>query len=473
MAAQLWQTLPPDLVRAADEQGLRKWVHWPSLPPARYGDRHLQAAMIDRLPSSLAERNAGLLVLACHENGFVRERALAKLTEIASPAALTLLALRLSDWVDPVRRQAEVTWSRLLSPAHLERAIAALPTILGLLTRKRMDFERIWRPFASIFETSAGHEALLACLTGNDERVSRSAFFALGHLEERPNRWLETALSSPVAWVRLEAARLLADASGVSRLDPGLLLQMTRDPFHRVRQVALEIVKAAFPHYLEQVVRQGLVDRNAAIRQDCQSALVLIMDVDPVPLYHAWLEQEASPSEQAAALFGLAETGGRDERPRFEAFLASPFAQIRAAAVLGWSRFAEDGDVPTLFGLLGDRSPRVVRAAEVALQKLPWPPESLVAAVGAAASHATGLAAISLSRRLGMAGKLEVLMAAAGLPDAQVKAKAQYWIAKELPRRWLFTGISPLQKRQLLQRLDDRPLLLQPLVEKQLRSILS
>ncbi|MCP3962395.1 MAG: hypothetical protein GY719_31520 [bacterium] len=426
-----------------------------------------------RLPDSGPGRVAGLVLMACHDNGYVRQCAVEGLATIATAESLGVLTMRLDDWVGVVRQRAFDAWSGLLLPEHVDVVVEALPLIWRIQTHQRIDGDHLWKPLCDLLSTPEGHSALLAGLAGNRMTVGRAALRAILKLDHRPDGWLSLALRSADASIQFQAARAL-----VARADPDALARHLDTLFEarlsRNRHLALDVCASFFPDRLEEFWRKGLLDRSPGLRRRCQEGLVLQMDIDPVPLYRACLEEDLRASQRASALLGLAETSDVHDRPIFEAFVEAPTMRVRAAAVVGLGRLAQDGDAVVFLDFLRDPSARVVRAAESVLPRLPWTSRQLAEAFGKTESAAGRLAMVRLAFRLSAWDRTLFLMDALGDPDPRVRASASGALQHVVfnPRGWGAGRPTPEQRRDLEARLRSRARSLGQGVEQRLRFLL-
>lgn len=434
-----------------------------------YSRTACQKALIDALPADSAARNAGLIFLARHSSGFVRERAVGALSEVATPTACALVALCLDDWVRNVRLRAGEAWVRVLCAESAGAVALALPEIFRILQRQLIDQPAAWGPLSGLLETSAGGRALLEALDDSDQKVARAAWTAIETLAARPEGWLAAGLAHRNHWVRLKATLSLVAGSQ----DPApQLQQLWRDRFLPIRKLSFAAAEERFPELLGTMVREGLLDSAADLRQLCQEELVMRLDREPAALYRSALAGEVGTKRRAAALVGLGETGGRQDRKIFLTHLAALSPRVRAAAVAAFGRLSDAADTEMFFSLLGDPSPRVARAAASVLQTLDWNPQDLAAAYRTAGTRAAGLAAIALSARFSVPVRLAFLMEVAGDREAVVASQAFQTLAPWMGQGWHFTRLGPTEKERLADLFEIHSGTLDPPLERWLRKSL-
>ena len=214
-----------------------------------------------------------------------------------------------------------------------------------------------------------------------------------------------------MSWSGSRAARTLAAQVDEQALAE-LLDRLMGDPFPPLRRLAFKICEESATHRLEAFARAGLFDRSAALRESCQETLVMRFDVEPSMIYRDAPFESFSPSRLASTLLGLAETGGVEDLPVFQAYCDSRYACVRAAAVFGLGRLAQDGEASQFFHRLRDPSPRVVRVARAVLKRIAWNPGLLREAFRATETTAVRKELVKLGFRLSLWDRILFLLEA-------------------------------------------------------------
>lgn len=448
----------------------RRWIEAQQATPV---DHQQQVAMVDRLPASGDGRVAGLVLLACHINGFVRQRAVEGLAAQPTAEALGVLTVRLDDWVEVIRRRTFEVWIGLLASEPVDVVVEALPLIWSLWARRRLDRKRLWPPVAELLSSRAGRRALLDGLGSSRIQVARAALTAILKLETRPEGWLPVALASADLSIQFHTARtLVAEAEHALLVDH--LGTLFAAPFAPIRRLALDVCERHAPEQLEARAREGLFDRSVTIRRRCQETLVLDLDIDPLPIYRSGLEKQLTRTRCTSALFGLAETGDASDRPIFEAYVDSPGPRVRAAAVAGLGRVARPDEAEVFWRFLHDPSARVVRVTERILHRLRWGLPQLTEVYGQTESALGRRALVDLAVRLSGWDRILFLIDALRDPDPMARTNAQQFLQSALysARGWGFGKPTPEQQRDLEARLRFPSELFGPEFDRQLRFIL-
>ena len=418
---QEWSTEP---WTELDQRIRNQW--WYSLGRGEPKAEHI----ISKLPEQGPARAAGLVLLASHRSGFVRELALTGLGEQDSQTAFAALTLRLSDWVEPVRSRAQMVWTERVNTLAPEILVETLPLIHRMEKRERTDKEAIRGVLQTRFQSLDCRQALISCLQRSRPATARAALAEISALQLPLASWLDPALAHGDSVIRLRAAEALLqdEPHGESPGKvPGLkhrLPSLIEDSFSPIRWRALETYRERFPEELEAVLVKLLFDRATALRQACQEQLMMDFDTDPARIYRAALANEQPPRKLAITLLGLRETGSWEDRARFEEHLDSESPRVRASAVVGLGRFSEAHELEAFFRTMDDPSPQVCRAALNVFRGTVWTMPRIGELYGQIASIAGRSSMVCLATNLAFWDSVCFLLTAAEDPDPHVQRVA-------------------------------------------------
>lgn len=392
---------------------------------------------------------AYLALASFHPDGYVREAAVRRLDRHDSGREIPYLLLRLSDWVEPVRRLAAESLSRRLTPHHTRAWVDALPVLVGISSRQRPDVRLIRAQVLKLLSLSGQPDVLDDALAAPDVRVRRAAHrFAREAGGPLALRAARHASGDVDVRIRLDTARALHRGD----LDaPDLAREMATDPAMGVRREALlALLVHAWPG-ADDALEVGLLDLHASVRETARYFATQRASGDRAyaPLYRSALEQADRATEVRAALGGLAETGTPGDAALARPFLTDPRATVRAAAVRAVGALAPAASPEALPAALYDSSGRVVRAAAQILAS----GGSARADVAAALADAFGESDSEPSRRallleiarLPPWAALPHLLRATAKPDTRGLAieRLGRWVD---PRCQVFTRPSPAER---------------------------
>ena len=319
------------------------------------------------------DRAALLRLASMHPSGYVREAAIIAMNEHPAADDLPFLAVRASDWVEPVRRLAYDSIRRRLVPEFLPVLVQSLPLLQGLQVRKRFDAAELMPDVEQSLDCEAGHRLLRSALNSEELGIRRCAF-ELGARLCLDEGFLRSALDSSDQMVRLRAARRVLSGDWEA-LASKLLDSLASDAYPAIRRLALESCGRFDSDGGLCRFEAGALDTSRSIRELCQQALMFEFDRDVVEIYSEILRrkqaEEGEPPTQrlVASLDGLREMGGAEDALLAETYLEHRSPSVRAAALRLLTRFDAASHTSIAFKALRDPSPSVCRAAIQIVEK--------------------------------------------------------------------------------------------------------
>jgi hypothetical protein len=322
---------------------------------------------IRALPEDTETDVFGLLSL--NGSGRAREAAVERLATRGA-AALPWLLLRANDWIRPVAERADAAVRALLSPAHVDAWVAALPEAYALASGGRRP-GALARDVAAFLGGRDAAPAVLAALTRlfyEDRQVARWAFDVLAE-----GRWVpETELIEKAQWAddavtRHHAAKLLSRA-GEDAVRAAS--HMARDASSRVRAEYLRHLAEILGPDAWTELHDALLDPSANVRALAVHHLRILGAFDPAEFYRAAAARPANARPTVVALRGLEEYGEAQDAQLALAYTISLRPRVRAAAVEAYAALAAAPDPDFAIRMLDDRHARVREAAKRAVARL-------------------------------------------------------------------------------------------------------
>lgn len=300
-----------------------------------------------------------LLLAACHPDGFVREAAVAAISEVDDVVVLPTLALRAADWVPEVRDRARRVCRRYLDHAPTEAITILAPVALALRDRQAGG----WLADALDGLLRDGpSEALATALAAKDWRTRRAAHI-IGLNSDRVGvdqmvRAATTDSDLPIRIMCAEAAIRAARAVGNRDVPRRLLAGGTA-------AVRAEAVRALGAAGEVGPATEALTDRSAFVRATAQ-AIVRRAGTNPASRYRALLAAQQPPNPSVIA--GLGETGNHSDTDLLRPWLAHPASRGRAEAVRALRRHGCTSP-QLLLPLLTDPISSVTRQVTLSLRR--------------------------------------------------------------------------------------------------------
>ncbi|MFJ8012248.1 HEAT repeat domain-containing protein [Streptomyces sp. NPDC096339] len=357
------------------------------------------------------------VVALCHPDGYVREGAL------RSPEpALELVAIRCTDWVPAVRKQARRVLHAVLDADPAGTVLRLTPLLLRLGRREH----GAWA--LELLPAALRGDRLRAELRESADLPTRrfAARLSLesGDFGARELARLASAeLDPPTArmWADAALAAMAADGPDDQAVD---FLLGAHIPMVRATGVtALRRAGRAAEAGEHLTDRSGLVRACArwAVRQD---------GGDPYASYRELVTDPARVTPYAVS--GFAECARREDGPLLRALLGHPGGPVRAAAVAGL-RLLDADDEQLLRPLLDDPSPAVAREVCRSLRATagPLPADWLTARVAPDRPTHTRRAAFHLLRDQGGTAALRAAVTLLDVRDPGLRL-----LAEDTVRTW-------------------------------------
>lgn len=345
---QIVRELSPDEYPRLDELSRTGW--WEEGPSDRLGPGEDLVPWLGPAPHLL-----GPLVLAsCRQSGYLRERAIEVLDGIETGEELPALLVRLSDWVEPVRRRAEAAVARRVRADRLEWFLTCLPLLTRLRDRRRSRESSALGAAFGLLSSPAARGTMLSAL-GSPCRQTRRA--AIGVLlkpsASADEELLRRLLVSSDEILRLRGLQQLIDSGAPERI-----VALLADRFPPIRVLALRTLLRLDPARAGEVLPVALLDRHGGMRSVAQ--------------YHwkrAGLGEardfylERLPSAGYAAIRGLGEVGCVDDVDALLPFLDSERSALVRAAIAAVGALDAKNRTELLLAQLTSEHPGPSRAA--------------------------------------------------------------------------------------------------------------
>lgn len=359
-ASAMLATWPADDFIALDER-LRRATSWWHMS----GDVPSPGGRGDEDPTHC---QAAAFVVACHADGFVRERALLALADLPGRLTLAAALLRCDDWVEPVRRAARDALSGMLPRASDGDVFGVLELVLDLRARKR--FGEMASAIVDVeLESPRQRDARWRALS--DARVSvRAEALAIVLRADRDRRDDALALAARDAHPAIARTALAHAAQVDDALARTIVDRTLRHRLGSVRAAALRVAIDQRGDDVVPLVRDALFDPTPAVR-NAAAHMLRSRDIDPVEIWRTSVG-DMDDGRARIALAALAEYATAADAPMLRAWLqrVGPRSRMHVLRALARSGPASR---PDLVAALSDPAPRVVDVALRLLEALAEP----------------------------------------------------------------------------------------------------
>ena len=273
-----------------------------------------------------------------HYNGRVREAALKRAADLASPLLLPAAVGRLNDWVPQVRLRARDLVLRLLPLADANTALQCIPAIQHLKQAGRDDHSAWISLFEQALVDLAGGPRLVAGIRDPDSFVARTCYRLVEEYGlATPAMRISQALSRDAdIVVARHAVAALGQLEGDARAESTKLA--LRSHIGMVRAVALRSLLAEDGNEHEALAVDMLADSYDWVRL-VAAAYLGRRGIDSAAIHAARLASpETTVAVLRASLMGLAESGAAHHIDAVRGMTAHPSARVQVQAYLAWLR---------------------------------------------------------------------------------------------------------------------------------------
>jgi HEAT repeat protein len=345
--------------------GLGRIVHYET--PAADALRGITRDDVWRLKVSAANASACFGLLSFHGNGWVREAALDRLSSITDGKEIPFLLYRSNDWVELVAKKAAALLEERLNTVPVRRFSQHLPILFQLRSRQRgylSEFQvrlldRIAREEEIGFLADAAHNAKTVGLRRWILSIAAAA------ADSRPDTgsFLKELRSDSDPIVRANAwARIWKTPTAAADFRDGL-----NDSWPAIRRRCLEALCDSNPAIHQSILHTSLFDSSSMVRATARHYLGKIPGADPDQVYRNRLK--AGDATPPAALFGISESGHKEDVELLRPFLSASRVSLRRAAVLAIGHLDGAAFGAEIKAALRDKSRGVSKAARLVLEK--------------------------------------------------------------------------------------------------------
>jgi HEAT repeat protein len=306
-------------------------------------------------------------LLSYHGNGWVREAALDRLGQLGDGREIPFLLYRANDWVEIVAKKARDQLHARIEERPIRQFSVHLPVIFQLRSRVRGHMTEL--------------QAELAARLSKEEQIEFLEEIAGQAAKPVFRRWV-LSLASSSSNTRPEAAalslRLQKDRDPIVRLiawestwrkepDEKVLRDGVNDAWPTIRRRSLELLCVRPKDRHKELLVSALFDSSSMVRGTARYFLNKIGIANVAPIYRDHLA--SADNKTSAAIFGISETGNKDDTALLRPLLAHPRIAIRRAALLGIGHLDPTGFLPELKIALLDPSRGVSKSARQVLMK--------------------------------------------------------------------------------------------------------
>lgn len=271
-----------------------------------------------------------LAISSLNGSGYVREKAVKKLTQVDSPRAIQFLIYRLADWVLPVRQAALNGIDNYKTTDYIDSLIESLPIFEWLQKVERTDLSGIYQDIVEFIAIT-------------------NRTYVIDNFKKYPDKLrilLARHISSSLREDSQELKQFLTDKHFLIRnlainhfdkLGQAEIKQLLHDKSANVRLQTLYCLKDQ--NGFEITVKKFLADNSATIRHFARFRLKR-SNIDFAKFYN---DNLLSNYQVSGSLSGLAETDGKQYSNTVKSYLDDKKVRVKKAAFLALSKLDEEG----------------------------------------------------------------------------------------------------------------------------------
>jgi HEAT repeat protein len=270
-----------------------------------------------------------LAISSLNGSGYVREKAVKKLSEVDSPRAIQFLIYRLADWVLPVRQAAQKEIDNYKTTIYIDSLIENLPIFEWLQKVERTDLSGIYQDIIGFI-------------------ASTNRTYVIDNFNKYPDKLrilLARHISSSLRENSQELNLFLTDnhflirnlaISHFDQLRQTEIEQLLNDKSANVRLQTLYCLKNQ--NGFEATAKNFIADNSATIRHFARFTLKQ-SNIDFAKFYNNNLEEK---KQVIGSLSGLAETEAKQYSVTVKSYLKDKKIKVKKIAFLALSKLDEE-----------------------------------------------------------------------------------------------------------------------------------
>ena len=277
-------------------------------------------------------------IAAINQNGYVREKALDYLANIATAEILPYIVIRLNDWVEPIRKKANSIMLDILSSISLHDIIKYYHLIEWLEVNNIVPLKDIQNViFKQICEPS-NRSDIWKIMQQSSIKIRSFCWKILAEEVMSDNDLIDKAIQDSLPKIRQWIASSLPESNNFKfRINILFNDHVSNVRYHALKRISHD----NFSEYKE-LFEKAIFDSSKKVREYGRYVLGVHGYCNFVEQYQQKILHLKEKST-LGAIAGLVETGTKKDMSLIEKFVNHKNSKIRAAVLLGFSKFKIDG----------------------------------------------------------------------------------------------------------------------------------
>ena len=300
-----------------------------------------------------------------HPNGYFREKAIKKLSQMNTGFEIPFLLIRINDWVKEVRNISKENLTKYLKQEYAASFVASLPLAFRLKDCSRSEHDDIFNAIVSMLCNEECSSELINGLNSTDSKVRLSCYKII--LQERTmnnKSIINYLIKEPYPYIRLFVLRIIQKTITIDEFND-ILHFLMKDKLAQIRIHALETLYKFKPSESIDLLEKSLFDESQAVRELARYLLSKYKKYDFSSIYrNAAYKKEGIYS----SICGLGETGDINDSKIVAEFVSCDSHKIARASLYALAKLDFEGYKEMFVFTLSDSRPSISKAAKRILQ---------------------------------------------------------------------------------------------------------
>ncbi|MDF2613801.1 MAG: hypothetical protein K0S71_1587 [Clostridia bacterium] len=296
-----------------------------------------------------------------HPDGYFREKAIRRLSEINTDFKIPYLLIRMNDWVKEIREVSQEYLLSYLKPENARAFINNLPLVYRLESYSRNAHDDSLNVIISMLSSEECSSKLIEGLHSADPKVRLLCYKIMIQAGVLDNKSLiNYLLKDSYPYIRLCVLKAIQKTIAADEIDD-ISQQLLQDKSAQIRIIALETLHKYKGYEAVDTLEKSLFDKNQTVRRLARDLLNKYKEYDYSSIYrHAIYKNE----DIYACICGLGETGNISDAKIITEFILADSVKIVRASLYALSKLDFKGYKEQFIFLLKDLRPGVSKAAK-------------------------------------------------------------------------------------------------------------
>lgn len=300
-----------------------------------------------------------------HPNGYFREKAIKKLSQMNTGFGIPFILIRINDWVKEVRNISKENLTKYLKQEYATSFVANLPLVFRLKDCSRTEHDDIFNAIVSMLCSEECSLELINGLNSTDSKVRLLCYKLI--LQERilnNKSIISYLIKEPYSYIRLFVLRIMQKTITIDEFNDISHL-LIKDKLAQIRILALETLYKFKPSESTDVLEKSLFDESQAVREFARYLLSKYKKYDFSSIYRNAVYKK---EDIYSSICGLGETGSINDSKIVAEFVSFDSHKIVRASLYALAKLDFEGYKEMFVFTLSDSRPSISKAAKRILE---------------------------------------------------------------------------------------------------------